>query len=140
VTGRLRHRAVALALAVLCVALSGVLAAAAGGTSRYTGKTSQGYPIHVTADRQHAELIRVKVKLRCRDGGLLFDDLSDFEPADLRPNGRFDDLQFGRTDEVHWQGRLNGPRVRGSIRVKDRLKNGVRCDSGNVRFAVRKPK
>jgi len=139
VSRRLGQRLIALLGVAVCVALLGaaVTSAASGGEGRFSGKTAQGYPLRLAADQHHAQLIRVKVKLRCRDGGLLYDDLSDFEAADLR-NGRFDDLQRGSGDEVHWRGSFNGDTARGSIRVKDKLKNGVRCDSGTVGFTVRR--
>jgi hypothetical protein len=137
-SARLRHRVAFPAAFVVCVLLMGsALAAADRGSARFIGKTDQGYSLHFTLDGNQVDLIRVKVKLRCRNGGLLYDDLSDFEPAALRPNGRFNDLQFGSTDEVHWRGSLKGAKARGSIRVKDKLKSGVRCDSGNVGFVAR---
>jgi len=138
VSARLRHRPAFLAAFVVCAVLMGAaLAVADRGSGRFTGKTKQGYDLHFSLDRNQVDLIRVKVKLRCRNGGLLYDDLSDFEPAALSPSGRFDDLQLGSTDEVHWRGVVNGARARGSIRVKDKLKSGVRCDSGNVGFVAR---
>lgn len=133
---RLRYRLMPVGAIVVCGLFAATaLAASGGGRTRFAGQTAQGYPVRITADRHHVNLVRVKVKLRCRNGGLLYDDLSDFQPAALRSDGRFNDLQLGPTDEVHWRGRLNGAKVRGSIRVKDKLKNGVRCDSGNVGFA-----
>lgn len=135
---RLRQPSVFLVAILFCLAVVGpALAGTAKGGGRFVGKTAQGYPVHLGADQRQISLIRIKVKLRCRNGGLLFDDLSDFESAALRRNGRFNDIQHGTTDEVHWRGGFNGAKVSGSIRVEDRLKDGVRCDSGNVRFSAR---
>lgn len=104
----------------------------------HRGKTAQKLNIAISLRGQHQlRLLRVKVRLRCRDGGLLYDDLSDFEPTRLRPGGRFADLQVGPTDRVSWRGRLRGGRIVGRIRVTDRLRNGVPCDSGAVSFTAR---
>lgn len=133
---RRRLPALLVALAILLMALASP-AAATGG--RYAGKTAQGLPIRVRVDGggHRIFLVRVKVKLRCRDGGLLYDDLSDFEASSVRSGGRFADLQLGPSDEVRWKGKLKGDRVRGSLRVKDKVAGGVQCDSGTVRFTVR---
>lgn len=126
----------ALAVAIACIPTE---EAEALRGARYVGKTAQKFRITMKVGKRHIQLLRFKIRLRCRDGGLLFDDLSDFEPARLRRKGRFADLQFGPTDEVITRGRVRGSRVTGKIRVKDKLKNGIRCDSGSVRFNVRRP-
>jgi hypothetical protein len=137
VRSRPRHRLVLFATVLVCVALAGGTAAASGARSRFVGKTAQGYPLHLLRDAHRVLLVRVKVKLRCRNGGLLYDDLSDFEPAGLRPNGHFDDIQLGPTDEVHWRGEVRGDELRATIRVKDSLRTGVSCDSGVVKVTAR---
>jgi len=104
----------------------------------FKGKTAQNYNIRVTVIGKRVYLIRFKIRLRCLDGGILFDDLSDFEATRLRAKGRFADLQFGSTDEVRWRGRLRGRTVRGMLRVKDKVRGSVPCDSGQVGFAVRR--
>jgi hypothetical protein len=134
-----RLRVIALlVVAVLFLAAAVSPAAATGGA--YRGKTAQGFHLRVRLDgrRDRIFLVRVKVKLRCRDGGLLYDDLSDFEASRLKADGRFADMQIGPSDEVRWWGRVHGNRVRGSLRVKDKVAGGVRCDSGTVRFGVRR--
>lgn len=136
-----RHRlltAIAMIAGIaLLVASATALARHRAVVHRYDGKTEQGFRLRVSAKGQRIYLVRFKAKLRCHDGSLLYDDLSDFEATRLRRGGRFADLQFGPSDEVQWQGRLRGGRVRGSLRVRDKLKNGVSCDSGTVRFGVR---
>lgn len=132
---RRRHLLIALGALLACLVLASV-AAARAGLIRFSGRTNQGFPVRLSSDSHHVYLIRIKVKLRCRNGGLLYDDLSDFEAAHLRANGRFNDLQFGPSDEVHWRGAVRGRKVHGSVRVKDHLKNAVHCDSGNVAFTA----
>jgi len=133
------------AAAKLCLVVSALLVfvaiaatpAQAAGTHRYGGKTAQKFRLQIVAEKGGISLVRFKIRLRCRDGSVLFDDLSDFEPATLRPGGRFSDLQVGPRDEVIWRGRLAGAKVSGSLRVRDKLKSGVPCDSGSVGFAAR---
>jgi hypothetical protein len=130
------------ALAVLCTAalLCGALVSASNATPRhqkhatYKGKTAQKRPIQLSVSEHQITLIRFKVKMLCRDGSLLFGDASDFEATPLTPSGRFSDTQRGKSDIVAWRGHLAKGRVIGSLRVKDRLASGVRCDSQAVRF------
>lgn len=126
-----------LAVLVLLVAIAATPAHAAGDRL-YSGKTAQKFRVTIVRGEGSITLLRFKIRLRCRDGSVLFDDLSDFEPATLKPGGRFGDLQLGTTDEVVWRGRLAGATVSGSLRVRDRLKSGVPCDSGSVGFAARR--
>ncbi len=132
---RRRGRACRFALvALLSIALFATATASAG---LYKGKTAQKLKIAIAPAGEHRiKLLRFKIRLRCRDGSLLYDDLSDFEPARLKRDGRFSDLQAGPSDEVIWRGRVRGRKVDGQLRVKDRLENGVPCDSGSVGFAV----
>lgn len=126
-----------LAIAV-AIALSATIAAApVGASERYSGKTAQKFRITIGASRHQVQLVRLKIRLRCRDGSLLFDDLSDFEPARLRQGGRFSDLQVGPSDEVVFRGRLVGSKANGKLRVRDKLASGIPCDSGSVGFAVK---
>jgi hypothetical protein len=130
-----RFSASVLAAVALClVALPALGAAATNGT--YAGKTGQGFNIHARVAGSHIYLIRVKARLRCHDGGLLYDDLSDFEATPLDRTGNFTDVQFGPSDEVQWRGHLKGSQIRGSVRVKDKVTGGIACDSGTVRFSM----
>jgi hypothetical protein len=138
---RLGVRGLALALGALAalaaIALPGG-AQASPDTHPYSGKTAQKFHLSVATGKGTITLLRFKIRLRCRDGSLLFDDLSDFEPARLRGGGRFSDLQAGGSDEVIFRGRLAKDKVSGILRVRDKLKSGVPCDSGSVGFAVRR--
>jgi hypothetical protein len=102
----------------------------------YRGKTSQKRAIQIASSPGKIAPIRFKVKMLCRDGSLLFGDASDFEPTPLSASGRFSDTQYGTTDTVAWKGQVKGHTLSGTLRVKDRLKSGVRCDSGPVRFSA----
>lgn len=103
----------------------------------YRGKTAQGRPLQLSVGAREITLVRFKVRMLCRDSSLLFGDLSDFEPSRLRGTS-FADIQYGPHDVVRWRGRVKGASVSGTLRVKDRLKSGVRCDSGPVRFRVKR--
>jgi hypothetical protein len=105
--------------------------------SVYRGKTAQKRPIQIAASPRQITPIRFKARMLCRDGSLLFGDLSDFEPTPLTSTGRFTDIQHGHTDTVIWRGRVTGQKLSGILRVKDRLPSGVRCDSGLVRFSAK---
>jgi hypothetical protein len=127
--------AVALAAIVLCLAASASLAATTNNGA-YGGKTAQGFRLRARVEGGRITLIRVKVKLRCHDGGLLYDDLSDFEPSPMRSDGSFTDVQFGPSDEVSWTGHVRKDRLKGSLRVTDKVEGGVKCDSGTVTFSA----
>ena len=140
---RARIGFVVLAAAVACVLLFAAAQAPAAhrhGSSHtaYRGKTSQRYGIQISVTPGRITLIRFKAKLLCRDGSYLFGDASDFEATRLKRGGRFADTQYGKTDVVSWRGRLSSRKVKGTLRVKDRLKSGVRCDSQPVRFTARR--
>jgi hypothetical protein len=127
----------------LTALLGAALTPSQGSASRsrhhvYRGKTAQKRKIQLASTLAKITPIRFKVKLLCRDGSLLYGDLSDFEASPLKRNGRFSDTQYGPTDSVSWHGRIKGPEVSGSLRVKDRLESGVRCDSGLVAFSARR--
>lgn len=119
----------------LCVSLLGTGTVLALG-SRYGGKTDQGMKLRARVEGRRLYLVRVKVRLRCRDGGLLYDDLSDFEATPVDRRRRFADVQFGPSDEVRWRGRLSGRTISGTLRVRDKVASGARCDSGAVGFSA----
>ena len=130
-----------LAAALLAAAIGAPAADAAhrhGGRAVYRGKTSRGARIQASTAPGRITLIRFKVRMLCRDGSLLYGDASDFEATRLKRDGRFADTQYGKTDAVSWKGRVRGRKITGTLRVKDRLTNGVRCDSGPVRFAAKR--
>jgi hypothetical protein len=124
-------------LALLACALL-AWAPAGAGAAVFKGRTAQKFKISIApAGRHRIKLLRFKIRLRCRDGSLLYDDLSDFEPARVRGDGRFGDFQKGPSDEVIFRGRVGKGKITGRLRVRDKLKNGVPCDSGTVGFATR---
>jgi len=130
--------------AFLSVALSALVllpAQSQAGSAKpnvYRGKTSQGKPIQFSASKTLITPIRFKVKMLCRDGSLLFGDVSDFEASALRANGSFSDTQRGNTDMVVFEGRVKGNQIKGTLRVKDRLPSGVRCDSQPISFTAKR--
>ncbi len=103
---------------------------------KYHGKTKQDRQIVMRTGRSHVELLHFSIQLRCRDGSILIDQESDFEPTVIRHGGSFRDLQFGNTDEVWFRGRVSANRIHGRIRVKDRI-GRVRCNSRWVSFNAR---
>jgi hypothetical protein len=128
---------VALAALALCLAAaSSSPAATTKAHGPFGGKTAQGFKIRTRIAGRSLYLVRVKVKLRCHDGGLLYDDLSDFEASALDASGNFSDVQFGLSDEVSWKGRLKKNRLQGTLRVTDKVEGGVKCDSGTVHFSA----
>ncbi len=134
----MRARLSSLALVcLLATALFCVPGAFGAKSGVYRGKTSQGKQIQIAASQNQITPIRFKVKMLCRDGSLLFGDASDFQASALKANGSFSDTQYGNTDTVSWSGRLSGKQISGTLRVKGRLKSGVRCDSGVVSFSAK---
>ncbi|HYC81186.1 MAG TPA: hypothetical protein VEB65_05330, partial [Solirubrobacterales bacterium] len=87
--------------------------------------------------RGQLDLRHFSIKLRCRDGSILIDRESGFEPSALRSNGSFREYQYGSTDKVWFRGRANNRLVRGRIKVKDRWGH-VRCNSGWVPFTAKR--
>lgn len=103
----------------------------------YKGKTRQGRVIAFRLTPAGLDLRHFSIRLRCRDGSVLIDQESGFEPASLRGNGSFREVQYGSTDKVWFRGRTTHRRVRGRIRVKDHW-GKIRCNSGWVRFTARR--
>jgi hypothetical protein len=48
--------------------------------------------------------------------------------------GAFRDVQFGRTDTVRFRGRITRKAISGRVRVIDKPRKGVRCQSRWVKF------
>lgn len=116
---------------------AGQTADAAPRRTAMVGRTAQHYRVVLRDRGRTVEIMRFTVRLACRDGSVLVDEESGFQTTSLGHGGSFYDDQLGSTDEVLFGGRLRGHRARGRIRVKDRLGNGVRCDSRWVRFSAR---
>ncbi len=136
-----RRLSTALLIACSALALIATQSQAARHQARpatYRGESSQGKAIQITASKSQLTLVRFKVRMLCRDGSLLFGDASDFQASPLKANGAFSDTQYGTTDTVAYKGRLKGERITGTLRVKDRLRSGVRCDSGPVSFTAQR--
>jgi hypothetical protein len=131
---RLRAAVVATALAaILSVACASYAVAGGGRTMR--GKTSQGNAIRLKDSGGSLRLLHFTAKLKCRDGSVLTDIESGFQPTRLR-GGRFSDRQIGSTDTVRFNGKASRGVVRGRIRVQDKLGH-VPCDSHWLRFTAR---
>lgn len=133
---RARLSLIALVALLACASLAS-LSEAAHRHSVYRGKTAQKYRVYAVSSPGRITLLRFKAKMLCRDGSYLFGVASDFEATPMNRGGRFTDTQYGKTDAVSWKGRLAKGRLTGTLRVKDRLRSGVRCDSGPVRFVAR---
>ena len=123
-------------LACALLAANGVIAGAAPKRV-FKGSTAQDRGIRVAVAPRSIQIKRFKIELRCKDGSLLILDESGFLRTPVRRNGRFRDVQHGRSDTVFIRGEMRGKAVHGRLRVKDRLKNGVRCGSRWVRFTAR---
>lgn len=98
------------------------------------GKTGQGYRMKVLAKGQAFKIHVFDIDLRCRNGSELALIESGFLWTKVGKRGGFRDAQFGRTDSVYFRGRLSEKRIRGQVRVTDRLRNGTRCSSRWIGF------
>lgn len=114
------------------------LAAPSQPRGKLQGKTAQGRHIIMRVAGDHLDLLHFSIRLKCRDGSVLIDEESGFQPTDIRRNGFFRDDQVGSTDEVWLRGRVRAARIAGRVRVTDRFGH-VRCNSGWVAFNA-KPK
>jgi hypothetical protein len=128
-------------VAVTCIAAMSALslgvaaAEPAGKRGSLRGRTAQGRQIRFALRRGSVEIKRFTVQLRCRGGDVLIDEESGFQPTPVKPDGRVHDDQVGSTDEVWLRGHLRGGRLKGTVRVTDRVA-GAKCDSRWVRFTA----
>ena len=117
------------AIACCLIAGSAVASADSAKAKMFEGKTSQGYRIKVAVRPQAFRIHVFDIDLRCRDGSELALIEGGFLWTKVGKRGNFRDAQFGRTDSVYFRGRLNERRIRGRLRVTDRLRDGTRCAS-----------
>ncbi|HEX5762630.1 MAG TPA: hypothetical protein VFY04_05870 [Solirubrobacterales bacterium] len=101
------------------------------------GKTAQGYAIKVIAKEKVFKILRFEAELKCSDGTRLILVESGFLWTRAGNGGKFRDAQFGRTDSVYFRGRLTEQRLRGRVRLTDKLGKKVRCRSGWIAFNAR---
>jgi hypothetical protein len=115
-----------------------VLAAGAGaGTARvFEGRTSQGYGFNVVVREQAFRIRAFDVDLRCRDGSELALIMNGYLWTRVGGRGHFRDAQFGLTDATYFRGRLQERRIRGRLRVTDRLRDGTRCSTRWLGFTA----
>ena len=100
----------------------------------FEGKTGQNYRMKVLVRGQAFKIHVFDIDLRCRNGSELALIEGGFLWTKVGKRGGFRDAQFGRTDSVYFRGKLNQRRLRGKVRVTDRLRNGTRCASRWVNF------
>lgn len=124
------------ALALGLLATDAAAPAAYAEARMFKGRTAQGYRVKV-AVKEDALRIRVfNVTLKCRDGSRLLLEEGGFLWTKVKPNGSFNDAQFGKTDSVYFRGRLGERRLRGKLRVTDKEKRGPRCASRWIAFSA----
>ncbi|HEX2096037.1 MAG TPA: hypothetical protein VHF50_01560 [Solirubrobacterales bacterium] len=100
----------------------------------FKGKTAQGFRIKLVVKERAFRIHAFDAELRCSDGNRLLLEEGGFLWTRVSKAGRFRDAQFGRTDSVYFRGQVTERRIRGRVRLTDRLKKGVRCRSGWIRF------
>lgn len=122
--------------AIACALIAAGAAQADSAHARLLkGKTAQGYRIKLVAQDRKLKILKFEADLKCRDGSILTLIESGFLWTPASASGRFRDSQFGRTDSVYFRGRLTERRVRGRVRLTDRLgKRGPRCSSRWIAF------
>lgn len=122
----------------LMLAVEGAPLAGAAPKRVYKGKTAQKRPVRITMRGNSLKVRHFVARLKCRNGVNLIVQESGFVRTPVRRNGRFKDVQVGKTDEVFFKGRVRGKVVRGKLRVKDRLhKRGPRCASKWINFRAK---
>lgn len=105
---------------------------AAAGLAK--GKTAQGYGIKLQVKARTFRIHAFDIELRCRDRTTLLLEEGGFLWTKMKPNGRFRDAQFGKTDSVYFRGRVNERRISGQVRVTDKEKGGPFCASRWIAF------
>lgn len=124
--------------ALVCGLLAGQAAGAEARGESFEGRTAQGHKIKIRKQGKRAiRLVRFNADLNCRDGTSLLLIESGFLWTKLRGDGRFKDVQYGRTDTVRFQGKATKRRISGRVRLEDRLgKKKVRCTSRWIKFSA----
>jgi hypothetical protein len=118
-----------------CLIAGGAVASADPAEAKmFKGKTSQGYRVKVVVKPQAFRIHVFDIDLRCKDGSELALIEGGFLWTKVGKGGSFRDAQFGRTDSVYFRGQLNEKRIRGRVRVTDRLGDGTRCASRWIAF------
>ena len=122
--------------AIACSLIAGGAVASADRAEAklFEGKTAQGYRFKAMVREQAFRIHVFDIDLKCRDGSELALIEGGFLWTKTGKSGRFKDAQFGRTDSVYFRGRLNERRIRGRVRVTDKLNDGTRCASRWVAF------
>jgi hypothetical protein len=122
--------------AVACCLVVGGAGASAEPVEAQTfkGKTSQGYRIKAQVKGEAFRIHVFDIDLRCRDGSELALIMGGYLWTKVGKRGAFHDAQFGRTDSTYFRGRLNERRLKGKLRVTDRLRDGTRCASHWITF------
>ena len=125
-----------LAGALVCgLLVTGAAASAESAEARkFTGRTAQRYRIVMDVKGRSVKFLRFDIKVSCRRAPNLILAESGFLRTRVRNRGMFRDTQFGRTDTVRFRGRMTRKAVRGRIRVIDKPRKGVRCQSRWVKF------
>jgi hypothetical protein len=116
---------------------AGSIAADTAAARTHKGKTAQGYTIKVATKEQKLKLLRFEADLKCRNGTTLTLIESGFLWTKTKGNGSFRDAQFGRTDSVYFKGRMTENRIRGKVRLTDKLR-GVKCSSRWIGFNLKR--
>lgn len=129
-------RRIAALLTLSCLAVGGVVSSAYASphSTAYSGKTNQHRAIRLKVSGNRLELKSFTIQLHCRDGSVLVDQESGFQPSALRGN-RFKEAQFGSTDTVRMAGHVKAAKVIGTLKVTDKL-GKVRCTSPTVKFTA----
>lgn len=102
----------------------------------YKGKTGQGHRIKLQVKERTFRIHMFDIDLRCRDGTALLIEEGGFLWTKPKPNGRFHDSQYGKTDSVYFRGRIDERRIRGQVRVTDKERGGPFCASRWVAFSA----
>lgn len=103
--------------------------------TKYVGKTKQHRTIRLKANAKHVRMQSFAIELKCRDGSILVDQESGFEPSALK-GGKFNDTQYGSTDTVTYKGKVKGKKITGTLKVRDKV-GKVKCSSPTVKFTAK---
>jgi len=124
-----------LAGALVCglLATSAVASAESADARKFTGRTAQRYRIVMDVKGRSVKFLRFDIRVSCRRAPNMILAESGFLRTPVR-RGAFRDVQFGRTDTVRFRGRVTRKAVSGRVRVIDKPRKGVRCQSRWVKF------
>src|SRR5205814_10572437 len=122
----------------VALALVGVTAADASTKRTFKGKTSQKKAISFKVKGNKITGLKFTVDLTCSDGSTLTDVESGFQTIKFGKRGKINDDQVGSTDEIVMVAKSRRGKVKGTLKVNDKLNASTTCGPQTVKFTAKR--